>query len=250
MFKIIRCIFEVLISAVIMVFGFLLSIGSGSTVYSLLIIGISIFIFVLALKDSPKSKKTTNIKGSKRVAIIFLCILASAIIFIIGIMNSNDTEETTTIETTTAITETTSETEKTTTTTTEPTTTKQNEDEVSVTSKEDYKKSCSKIEYEKIARNPDKYKNENIMFKGEVVQCEKVFSTKYYARINVTLNEYGYYEDTVYVTFTIPEGEDKILDGDIVEIYGICQGEKTYLSIFGEQITIPSLDALYVELVK
>lgn len=119
-----------------------------------------------------------------------------------------------------------------------------------VIAKKDFKKSCSEVKYEDLARNPDNYKGQNLVFKGEVIQCEQSYGTSYYARVNVTVDEYGFYSDTIYVTFEIPEGEDKILEEDIVKFYGVCQGSETYTSIFGETITIPSLDAAYVELVK
>ncbi len=119
-----------------------------------------------------------------------------------------------------------------------------------VISQEDFKKSCVEVAYEELARNPENYKGQNLKFKGEVIQCDQSYGTSYYARVNVTVGEYGYYEDTIYVDFEIPEGADRILEYDIVELYGVCQGSETYTSIFGEQITIPSLDALYVELVK
>lgn len=119
-----------------------------------------------------------------------------------------------------------------------------------VIAKKDFKKSCSEVKYEDLTRNPDNYKGQNLMFKGEVIQCEQSYGTSYYARVNVTVDEYGFYSDTIYVTFEIPEGEDKILEEDIVKLYGVCQGSETYTSIFGESITIPSLDAAYVELVK
>ncbi len=119
-----------------------------------------------------------------------------------------------------------------------------------VIAQKDFKKSCTKVAYEDLARNPENYKGQNLKFKGEVIQCEQSYGTEYYARVNVTVDEYGYYSDTIYVTFEIPEGADKILEEDIVNLYGVCQGSESYTSIFGEQITIPSLDALYVELVK
>ncbi len=119
-----------------------------------------------------------------------------------------------------------------------------------VIAKKDFKKSCSEVKYEDLARNPDNYKGQNLVFKGEVIQCEQSYGTSYFARVNVTVDEYGFYSDTIYVTFEIPEGEDKILEEDIVKLYGVCQGSETYTSIFGETITIPSLDAAYVELVK
>lgn len=119
-----------------------------------------------------------------------------------------------------------------------------------VISQEDFKKSCVEVAYEDLARNPENYKGQNLKFKGEVIQCDQGYGTNYYGRVNVTVDEYGYYDDTIYVDFEIPEGADKILEDDIIELYGVCQGAETYTSIFGEQITIPSLDAIYIELVK
>lgn len=119
-----------------------------------------------------------------------------------------------------------------------------------VISQDDFKKSCNKVTYEELARNPENFKGQNLTFTGEVIQCEQSYGTSYFARVNVTVDEYGYYDDTIYVTFEIPEGNDKILEEDIVKLYGVCQGSESYTSIFGEQITIPSLDAVYVEIVK
>ena len=170
--------------------------------------------------EKPKKKK----KGRK-----FLIILLVVIVAFFAIMMSGDDDGTSTLST------------------------NADGDVVqgeTIISKKDFKKSCTEVAYEDLARNPDNYKGQNLKFKGVVIQCEQSYGTEYYARVNVTVDEYGFYSDTIYVTFEIPEGADKILEEDIVNLYGVCQGSESYTSIFGEQITIPSLDALYVELVK
>lgn len=228
--NIILRVIEILIATIILFCGSMLAFIEESILCGFVIIAIGIFMYVLALRDGPRSKHPTNISGRKRLTVILLCIISSFTLLAVDISDAND-------ENTTSVTSTTEN------KTTSP-------EAESTTSVADFKETCTKIEYEKLARNPNKFKNENLYFKGEVIQCGKSFGTKYYARVNVTLNSYGLYEDTIYVTFNIDDGQDKILEGDIVKLYGICQGEESYTSIFGEQITIPSLDALYVELVK
>ena len=270
MLKYLQFLFEILAGSAIAFVGSMLTFIDKNYTFGILIIIIGIVVYFIAIKNSPKNKdkhSKFSLSGGKRFFCVCLALLSSFILFVIAIddtysdvpvSDSTTTskataakETTTTTKSTTKETTTTTEsTTKKTTTTTESTTKKTTTTTESTTSKEDYKNSCVELEYEKIARNPDKYKGKNLKFKGEVIQCEKSFGTSYYARINVTLNQYGLYEDTIYVTFKIPKGEDRILDGDIVEVYGICTGEKSYLSIFGEQITIPGLDALYIELVK
>ena len=41
--------------------------------------------------------------------------------------------------------------------------------------------------------------------------------------------------------------ESRVLENDIITVYGIMNGIKTYTSVFGNQISIPYLLAEYVE---
>ena len=64
-------------------------------------------------------------------------------------------------------------------------------------------------------------------------------------RVNIT-KENGYYSDTVYVRCII-EG-DRILEDDIITIYGTAMGEVSYTSILGAEITLPYIEAEYVDI--
>lgn len=118
------------------------------------------------------------------------------------------------------------------------------------TSAKDFKASCRTIPYKDIARQPMKYMGENVVYTGQIVQVGKANDDLYYARINVTKDEYGYYDDTMYVYYMLEENEPKFLEDDIVTFYGECKGEMSYESILGEEITIPEVSAKYIELVK
>lgn len=118
----------------------------------------------------------------------------------------------------------------------------------------EYKAACEKIEFDTLARNPENYSGNLYTFTGEVVQVLDSGS-HWELRVNVTPVTYddgdvAYYEDTIYVYYYPSEGEDKILEEDIITIYGQCAGEESYVSIFGETITLPKINAMYYELVS
>lgn len=115
-------------------------------------------------------------------------------------------------------------------------------------SEEDYKAICDSYNYKDIARNPNTYKDKYMQFTGKVVQTSELYGTVT-LRINVTKNEYDFWEDTIYATYKyFDENESKILEDDIITVYGICKGNKTYTSILGSSVTIPSIEVKYWDL--
>ena len=61
---------------------------------------------------------------------------------------------------------------------------------------------------------------------------------------------YGY-SDTIYVSYDRKsENEDRILEDDIITIYGKLGGLETYTSILGADITLPQVFAEYIEIEK
>lgn len=116
--------------------------------------------------------------------------------------------------------------------------------------KDDYKAQCAAIPYNDIARNPDDYTGQKAMFKGQVVQVQEGFwGNDVVLRINVSQNEYGFWDDTIYVDYQKKkDNESRILEEDIVTVYGEIKGIKTYTAILGNQITIPHIKAKYIEI--
>ena len=112
-------------------------------------------------------------------------------------------------------------------------------------SEEDYKAMCDSYNYKDIARNPNTYKNKYMKFTGKVVQTSEAWGSVI-LRINITKNEYDFWEDTIYATYKYSdENESKILEDDIITVYGICKGDKTYTSVLGSSVTIPSIEVKY-----
>lgn len=110
-----------------------------------------------------------------------------------------------------------------------------------------YKNSCKKLTFEELARNPEKVKGTKVKLTGEVVQVSENYIS-IGMRVNITENEYGWYEDTVYIIYYPEDGEDKILEDDIITIYGTAEGEYSYTSVMGAYITIPKILAEYIEI--
>lgn len=111
----------------------------------------------------------------------------------------------------------------------------------------DFKAKCKTYTYQQIARNPEKFKGTNVKLTGKVMQA-LYGDDSVDLRVNITKQGTYYisYTDTVYVTYDIEEGEDKILEDDIITIYGTSLGDYTYTSTMGAPITLPLIDGKYI----
>ena len=113
---------------------------------------------------------------------------------------------------------------------------------------EEYKSNCKVYTYEEVARNPESVKGETAQVTGEVIQVVESYAYTY-LRVNITKNKYGNYEDTIYVIYKPKsETEDRILEDDIVTIYGKLNGTETYTSVLGSSITLPCIVGEYIEI--
>ena len=110
-----------------------------------------------------------------------------------------------------------------------------------------FKESCQTYTFEQMARNPDNFKGTNVKVTGEVVQA-LYGDTSVDLRVNITKKgTYStYYDDTIYVVYYLESGEDKILEDDIITIYGTSQGDYSYTSTMGAKITLPLISAKYI----
>lgn len=103
-----------------------------------------------------------------------------------------------------------------------------------------FKSNCQTIGYTDIARDSQGLKGQDFTFTGQIIQ---VSGNTY--RMNVTIDEFGYYDDTIVFNFDTGDG-DRILEDDIVTIWGTSKGLFTYTSVLGSEITVPEIDAKYV----
>lgn len=120
-----------------------------------------------------------------------------------------------------------------------------------VETKDEYISKCETFTYKEIARNPNNYKGKRAKFTGEVIQVQEGYNNDVVLRVNVTKGEYGIWEDTIWVDYQYTDSnESKILEDDIITIYGEIQGQKSYTSILGSQVTLPQISANYIDIVE
>lgn len=114
--------------------------------------------------------------------------------------------------------------------------------------KTQYISSCKSYDYKSIARDPGKYKGKYAKLTGQVSQVLESGSTVV-LRVNVTKGEYDIWTDTVYVEYLrLNADESRILEDDIVTIYGQLDGIETYTAVLGNEISIPRINAKYIAL--
>ncbi|MHB8132433.1 MAG: hypothetical protein ACYDEX_26060 [Mobilitalea sp.] len=108
-----------------------------------------------------------------------------------------------------------------------------------------YKDSAKQLNYRELARNPDNYKGVTAVFTGKVVQVMES-GNNVTLRVNVTKSSYGW-DDTIFVNYRKLTGESRILEDDIIKLWGTIMGLKTYAAVMGNQIIIPEVDAKFID---
>lgn len=112
----------------------------------------------------------------------------------------------------------------------------------------EYKKNCQTYDYKTIFRYAEDYKGKDVKYTGKVVQVIEGYTMTSY-RVNVTKDKWGYYDDTVYVTFYDSNGNTpRILENDIITFYGTLGDLYTYETVMGASVTIPSVLATYIDI--
>lgn len=106
--------------------------------------------------------------------------------------------------------------------------------------RDEYISLCQTVSYSDVERNPDNYEGTKIKFSGEVVQVAEGWFDSVTLRVDSGGNMW-------YVTYSREEGESRILEGDNITCYGECDGVKSYTTVLGSQVTIPSLKMEYYD---
>ena len=110
-----------------------------------------------------------------------------------------------------------------------------------------FKTTCQTFTYDEIARHPDDHMLEAAKFTGEVVQVVEDGDTVV-MRLAITKGRYVW-SDPILVRYSRTDSsEGRILEDDIITVYGVMMGTYTYTSTMGASITIPYLLCSYVDL--
>lgn len=97
--------------------------------------------------------------------------------------------------------------------------------------------------YEQLARNPDTYEGNLVKFKGKVLQAETSSNISY---LRLAIN--SDYDTVLFVTYDSSVISYRLLEDDIVTVYGESQGIYSYEAVSGATITIPWVRADIIEM--
>lgn len=117
------------------------------------------------------------------------------------------------------------------------------------------------ITFSNLNREPDNYKGQKVKFYGRVLQvlegknevdirlATKKFSIgNSYSSGSSSLDNLSYMEDIVYAYYDPKTSNYRILEGDMITIYGIAKGLYTYTSTENIQITLPLIEVEKIDL--
>lgn len=106
-------------------------------------------------------------------------------------------------------------------------------------SEEDFKAQCEQIDFNTLNKNPDNFKGDKLQYSGKIIQ---IMEDKNGGVIRLATD--GSYSDVIYVVY---EGTNSYVEDDYITVYGYCDGSYTYTSTIGASITLPKIDAIYID---
>lgn len=114
-----------------------------------------------------------------------------------------------------------------------------------------FKKNCKSIPYKKLARNIEDYIGERVVYRGQVFQVEEIFkSTTILMKVTEErVFDQVFYKDDIYVTRDGKNQNPRVLEDDIIRVYGIVKGNTSYITVLGAGRTLPEIEAKYIEIV-
>lgn len=117
---------------------------------------------------------------------------------------------------------------------------KQKKQKAAAKEKNSYIKKCKTYSYKDIQRKPKNYDGKYTKLVGTVIQVSEGWFDSVTLRVNDSSG------NTWYINYSYSKGENKILENDKVTIYGKCTGTETYTTVLGASVTIPAIEAEYI----
>ena len=109
---------------------------------------------------------------------------------------------------------------------------------------EEIKNRAITVTFDELMRNNEDYVDQIVFLEGKVIQADNRSGDKYFLRVSITPNSYGY-SDPVFIKY---EGT-RILEDDVVQVYGEVKGIYEYTAILGNSIELPEINSLILDIV-
>lgn len=98
------------------------------------------------------------------------------------------------------------------------------------------------ITYDQLARNPDSYVGSKVKFRGKVIQTLEGSGV-----VNVRIAVNSDYDNIIFGVYDADMVQTRILEDDVVTVYGTSTGLYSYTSTMNATITIPGMDIDRIE---
>lgn len=106
---------------------------------------------------------------------------------------------------------------------------------------QDFCDSCNRYSYETLARYSESFTGQLVKVAGKVIQVIEG-DDGVVLLVNITKDKYDYFDDTVIVNFT-GTLSSRILEDDIIAVYGTMRGSMSYTALLGNSVTAPVIQA-------
>ncbi len=93
------------------------------------------------------------------------------------------------------------------------------------------------ITFEQLARTPDQYQGKKVKFTGKVIQVSEDSGTDALAILRMAIN--SDYNKVIFIKYRPSIVSSRILNGDVITIYGFSEGLYTYEAISRASVTVP-----------
>ena len=103
------------------------------------------------------------------------------------------------------------------------------------------------ITFFQLERMPNEFRGQKVKFYGRVVQVLEDENTVE-IRLSTKASNYGnYYDDIIYGIYDASVARYRVLEDDMITIYGISKGLYTYTSTLGSKVTLPLIDVRRID---
>lgn len=115
---------------------------------------------------------------------------------------------------------------------------------------EEQKAQAVTIAYDDLFRNNEEHVGKTVRYVGQVLQVQENLcffceNPGYTLRVAVTEGSFGIWDDPIWVDYA---GDERFLEEDIITIWGTVEGLQNYQAVLGNQVTIPHIKALEIQL--
>jgi Sel1 repeat len=110
----------------------------------------------------------------------------------------------------------------------------------------EFKASAHIVSYEELARSPTSYVGQYVTFRGKVIQSVQD-DLHYMVLVRVTRTD-NFWTDTIYVDYKVVSASaPRILEGDIIKLWGQFVGIKSYTAVMGDTLQVPHIVAQVID---